>query len=136
MKNTFKLRHGDKILIYIILGFSILLTGFIMLLNPNNENSEVVIRVENKLVRKVPLVSTEANKLYEFEFDNNIGYIEVKDGKVRMLVMDREICPEAICSDTGWIDKSYQSIVCLPNKIIVTLEGTKKAVNEIDMIVE
>jgi len=39
--------------------------------------------------------------------------------------MNKEICPNAICSDTGWIDKGYQSIVCLPNNIVVTIEGNK-----------
>lgn len=136
MKKIFCLRAGDKILIFIILGFSIILAGLVILLNPNTENSEVVIRIENKLVKKIPLENLEISKQYEFEFNNNIGYIEMKNGKVRMLVMDRTICPEAICSNTGWIDKSYQSIVCLPNKIIVTIEGKKEAVTEIDMIVE
>ncbi|WP_242862126.1 NusG domain II-containing protein [Clostridium intestinale] len=60
------------------------------------------------------------------DFNNNTGYIEVKDGKVRMLEMSKEICPNSICSDTGWIDKIYQSIVCLPNNIIVTIEGVEE----------
>ncbi len=48
--------------------------------------------------------------------------------RVRMIEMDREICPEAICSETGWIDNSYQSIVCLPNRIIVTTEGNNEEI--------
>lgn len=42
-----------------------------------------------------------------------------------MVEMNKEICPESICSETGWIDSFYQSIVCLPNGIIVTIEGSK-----------
>jgi hypothetical protein len=40
--------------------------------------------------------------------------------------MDKKICPNAICSDTGWISKPYQTIVCLPNHIVLSLEGSKK----------
>jgi hypothetical protein len=47
-----------------------------------------------------------------------------------MLEMDKEICPNAICSDTGWISKSYQTKVCLPNSIIVTLEKNQN--DEVD----
>lgn len=37
--------------------------------------------------------------------------------------MDKRICPRKICSETGWIDKQYQNIVCLPNKILVKIES-------------
>jgi len=43
-----------------------------------------------------------------------------------MLEMSKETCPNSICSDTGWIDKIYQSIVCLPNNIIVTIESVEE----------
>lgn len=49
-----------------------------------------------------------------------------------MLEMDRKICPDAICSDTGWIRKKYQSIVCLPNKIVVRFQQEQE--DEVDII--
>jgi hypothetical protein len=118
-----KLKVLDKIVIIIVLIFSVLPTGLLILAKPSNVHSNIVIRVDDKIVKEIPLIKKSKSSTYEFSFNNNKGYIEVKDGKVRMLVMDRKICPNAICSDTGWIDKSYQSIVCLPNKIIVTIEG-------------
>ena len=33
--------------------------------------------------------------------------------------LSRELCPRGICSHTGWISRDYQSIVCVPNRIIV-----------------
>lgn len=47
-----------------------------------------------------------------------------------MLEMDKKICPNKICSNTGWINKSYETIVCAHNSILVTIEGTKE--EEID----
>ena len=35
--------------------------------------------------------------------------------------MNRDACPLGICSETGWINSAHQSIVCLPNEIIITL---------------
>lgn len=123
MTKRFELKKADILLIFAIIVISMFLIGIIILNNPYNVNREVVIRIDNKVVKRVTLASIKESKQYKFEFNNNIGYIEIEDGKVRMLEMDNKICPEAICSDTGWIDKLYQSIVCLPNKIIVTIEG-------------
>lgn len=78
-------------------------------------------------MKRVPLYK---NETYEFEFGNNTGFIEVKDNSVRMQEMDRSICPEGICSDRGRIRKIHQSIVCLPNRIVVSFEGNQAA--EID----
>jgi hypothetical protein len=96
-----------------------------MLAKSNNENSNIVVKVDSKVKKNIPLDNLNESKIYEFNFKNNIGYVEVKNGRVRMLEMNKEICPDAICSETGWIDKGYQSIVCLPNNIIVTIEGNK-----------
>jgi len=120
-----KLKILDKIVIIVLLILSILPTGIVMIAKSNKGNSNIVIKVDNKVAKNIPLNTASKSKTYEFEFNGNIGYLEVKGGKVRMLEMDKEICPNAICSDTGWIDKGYQSIVCLPNNIIVTIEGSK-----------
>ncbi len=127
---VFKLKILDKVIIAVLIIGSILPAGIVMLTKSNNGNSNIVIKVNNKVEKEIPLVYQNESKTYEFNFNNNIGYIEVKGGRVRMLEMDKVICPNAICSDTGWIDKGYQSIVCLPNNIIVTIEGSKS--EEID----
>lgn len=115
----------DKIIIIFLLLLSILPVGILFLTKSDSQSNTIIIKVNNRLKKSIPLKNQEKSQIYEFNFNKNIGYIEVKDGKVRMLEMSKEICPDAICSDTGWIDKSYQSIVCLPNKIIVTIEGNK-----------
>ncbi len=42
-----------------------------------------------------------------------------------MLPLSRELCPRGICSHTGWISRNYQSIVCVPNRIIVAFSDKK-----------
>ncbi len=44
--------------------------------------------------------------------------IEVKDGSVRVLKSD---CPRKICSHGGWISQPGQSLVCLPNRVIIEI---------------
>ena len=74
---------------------------------------------------------------YEFQFGNNgehTAVVEVNDGRIRMLPLNEKLCPQGICSHTGWIEHSYESIVCLPNQIMIvfteqTVDGSE---NDID----
>ncbi len=124
----FKLKILDRIIIVVLLVLSILPAGVVMIAKANNKKSNIIIKVDNKVEKKIPLNNINESKIYEFTFNNNNGYVEVKNGKVRMVEMDKEVCPNAICSDTGWVDKGHQSIVCLPNNIVVTIEGVDKEV--------
>ena len=122
----------ERIIVIVIVLLSLLAIGIPMLAKSNHQNSYIVINVDNKVVKKIPMNNSNESKRYDYNFKNNIGYIEVKNGRVRMVEMSKELCPNNICSDTGWIDKTYQSIVCLPNRIIVTIDGGKS--DEIDVI--
>jgi len=93
----------------------------------NTGNKEkIIVKVQGKIVKDLPLNKDNKSKVYKFNFNNNYGYIETKNGKVRMLEMDRKICPKEVCSDTGWISKKYQIIVCMPNKITVNIDSNKE----------
>jgi len=122
----------EKIIVIVIVLLSLLAIGIPMLSKSNHQTSNIVINVDNKVVKKIPMNNSNESKRSDFNFNNHTGYIEAKNGRVRMLEMSKELCPNGICSDTGWIDKTYQSIVCLPNKIIITIEGGMKS--EIDVI--
>ena len=124
------IKKWDIIIIILLLLGSVLVSGIIILNGLNKSKSNIIIKAYNQIVKEIPLKNINKSQVYEFKFKDNTGYVEVKDGKVRMIEMSRDICPEAICSDTGWIDKAYESIVCLPNNIILTLEGSQD--NEID----
>ena len=40
--------------------------------------------------------------------------------------MDEEESPLHLCSKQGFIEESYESIVCLPNKIVIKISSKKK----------
>lgn len=123
-----ELKKLDIIIVAVLLVLSIMPSVYLMLFKSNNESSNIVIKIDGELTKSIPLKNENESNIHEFNFNSNIGYIEVKNGRVRMLEMDKEVCPEGICSDTGWIENSYESIVCLPNRIIVTIEGNKDEV--------
>lgn len=122
----------DKILIVFIFVTSISGMIFTAAYGTNVGQRYANVNVNGSMAKKISIENTKEVKTYEFQFDNYRGTIEVKNGAVRMLEMSKDVCPESICSDTGWIEKKYQSIVCLPNKIVVSIEDGQDA--EIDMI--
>ena len=126
---------SDKILLGIILIIFIASAiSIVIISNTGNNNKKVIIKVQGIVIREIPLNKSDKSEIYKFNFNKNNGYIEIKNGSVRMIEMDRKICPRKICSDTGWISKGYQAIVCLPNKIVVSIESGK--VESLDAIVE
>lgn len=117
------MNRKDIILIISILIMGI--SGMLLIQAMDNENSgkTATILVNNQVVKKIPIDNIEEVKAFSFKFGDNIGYLDVKDGAVSMREMDKKVCPKKICSDTGWISKSYESIVCLPNRIAVNIEN-------------
>ncbi len=122
-----------KIADYFIIG-SIIVTGLVGLwFNLQevsaSEQKYAIVHLKNEQVAELSLSPGEAYE-YELSFgeDNqHTAEIEVADGRVRMLPMGEELCPQAICSHTGWIEHSYESIVCLPNQIMINLKEISPA---------
>ena len=51
--------------------------------------------------------------------DGHSNEIIIKDGSVSMVFSD---CKNQVCVNTGAVSKTSQSIVCLPNKVMVEIE--------------
>ncbi|MBR2190861.1 MAG: NusG domain II-containing protein [Eubacterium sp.] len=60
----------------------------------------------------------------EYFIDTKIGYnlLIIKNERARILDAD---CPNKICVDKGYISKNGESIICLPHKVVVTIESSE-----------
>ena len=61
-----------------------------------------------------------------FRFDGIDAEFEVKNGKI---CLTNASCPDKLCEKTGYISSSGQSIICVPNKITVTVVGSDESVD-------
>lgn len=95
------------VLIVIILLFS--LTLFRKKANIAN------VYYENELILEIDL---SINKTYEVDGYNGKVKIEVLNNQIRVV---EENSPYHLCSKQGFVSKSGESIICLPNKIIIEL---------------
>lgn len=90
-----------------------------------------VVRVDGEVVAKLPVSAPELS-VKSVKLPRGEALIEYGQGKVRVLPLPPEVCPRGICWRTGWISRSGQVIVCLPNRMTVTLEG---GAPEVDTVV-
>lgn len=68
------------------------------------------------------------NQTIEIQQKNHLNKITIKDGTVQMTYSD---CHNQVCVKDGSISMANQSIVCLPNKVMVEIIGGE---GEIDAV--
>ena len=112
------MNKDDFKLVFILLIIVILfLLGF--KLSSKDENMKALVYYEDEVVLTIDL-EKELNKIYEVDGYNGKVTIVVKDGKIKV---DEENSPLHLCSKQGYISSSYETIVCLPNKITIKIES-------------
>ena len=102
----------------IIVITSLLLLSIIVLLIINLKKKEgalVRIEIEGETVGEYPL-----NVDKEYSLNGGTNVLVIKDGVAYMTYSD---CPDHICEKTGKIKYVGETIVCLPNKVSVTIIG-------------
>lgn len=112
-----------KLIGLVLLIALIFLLGFKLF--EKNDNKQAIVYYENKEVLKVNL---NENKEYKVDGYNGEVIIIVNNGKIKV---DQEKSPLHLCSKQGYISKTYETIVCLPNKISIKIVGNE----ELDTIV-
>lgn len=109
------IKKGDLIILIII----VLAIILYFLFNYNIQGDSVIIEVDNKFYKEIVLNNSVEKELV-INFNNN-KYIKLCYNKDGIYVKETS-CPDKICQKTGKINKSNQSIVCLPNKTIIYIK--------------
>lgn len=106
----------EKIIIFAVAAVC-LVCSVIFVFIPKKSGSYAVISLNGETVMKKSL-SDEGTftvpQIPNMEF-------EIADGGVRVKSSD---CPDKICVKTGLVSHEGMSAVCMPNRVIVTVEGT------------
>ena len=123
-----KLTLYDILLILLILLFSFIIFMFNYRLGGLGGQKYVLVYVDNSLVKEISCHEGTESRV-DFLFGKAGEYqatIEIREGMVRILPLTQELCPQGICTHTGWISRSYQSIVCVPNRIMIYFSEKEK----------
>lgn len=94
----------------------IIIASVLLIVTVKNRDvgSYAVVKINGEVVGRYSL-----NQDGEYSFNKGSNIILIQDGYVMMKEAD---CPDKTCKQQGKINMQGQSIVCLPNKMIVTVE--------------
>jgi hypothetical protein len=81
------------------------------MISPSSKPETAYIYKNNILAEKVSLKTDGIIRLEKMAF-------EVKSGRIRVSESD---CKNHVCMEEGWIMNPGQSIVCLPNRVVVEI---------------
>ena len=82
------------------------------------DGNKVVIKVDGEIVKIVNL--TDTNNIIVNGYDGGTNTVVIENGTVYMTEAD---CPDKICVNTGKISKIGETIVCLPHRVVVEIQG-------------
>ncbi|MCR5625966.1 MAG: NusG domain II-containing protein [Lachnospiraceae bacterium] len=113
------MKRNDLILILVILLLGIV--SFIVISLRGTRGEMVNIYVDGVQIGSYPL---NEDREVLIEGVGGVNTLVIKDGKADITDAD---CPDRLCVHQAPVDRDSASLVCLPHKVIVTVESYKES---------
>jgi hypothetical protein len=118
-------KKGDILVYSVLIGiFSILIYNIANLEEKRPEKAEIYVNNELKYIYKLQ----EEQKIIFVDTDIGGVTVEFKDYKVRVTT---SFSPKKLCVKQGWISRSGETIIGVPDKLIIKVTGSEE---ELDYI--
>ena len=114
---------NDIILVAVLLAL-VALAALVLFLS-RSAGDTVAVTVDGKLFGEYPL---SEDRVVEIENGDGYNILVIKDGKARV---SEASCPDGICSSHRPIAYGGESIICLPNKVVVEIRSSNKNVPDV-----
>lgn len=114
------IRKADIILFFVLLAAAAL-SAVLFAYRASGAGAEVVITLDGE-----PYGTYSVSENREIEICSSAGknVVLIKDGEVLMKSSD---CHNQVCVEHAPISRSGESIICLPHKLVVEIQGGKEA---------
>ncbi len=93
------------------------------------EGDTVTVSVDGEVIATYPLDKDRVEDIHTGK--DGLNRLIIKDGKAWV---EKASCPDGICAAHKPIYREGESIVCLPNKVVITVK-TADTTNEPDMVI-
>jgi len=123
LKSSKSVKFGDWFIIFLFCALIVISTKLLWSL-PQGEYLEIY---ENNKILATYSLNQEITK--EINGAKGKTKIIINNGKVRF---SSSPCPKKYCIHQGWINKANQTIVCIPNKISISIVGAKRKYDAIN----
>lgn len=123
-----KAKRNDIILISVLISVSLVLYfGVTLFQGKTTKDGVAVVTIDGKEYGRYPLSEDTTEKI-ELP-DGSYNILEIRDGKADITEAS---CPDKICVNHRAVNRRGQSIVCLPNKLIVEIENGEES--DVDLV--
>lgn len=113
-----RLKKNDLILIGIIVGVA-LLSIFLHNVIGGKGAGAVTIKVNGKIEGVYSLAEDK-----EIEINNGSNILVIKNHEADIIEAD---CPDKLCVNQKPISKNHESLICLPNKVVVEVDSSENS---------
>jgi hypothetical protein len=117
------LTKGDKFLIAFVVFLTIVSLGFIKKQGFSNSEKYISVQVNGKEIKKIIFDKNIVGNTIPIETEYGYNLMEIGDEEVRVIEAS---CPDKIDVHQGYISKVGETIVCLPNKLVIEIKGMGK----------
>ncbi|MCC8015294.1 MAG: NusG domain II-containing protein [Eubacterium sp.] len=83
-----------------------------------------LIYKDGELIKTVSLENVSEPYEFEIRDGESFNVIRVEEGRIRVVSAS---CPDKVCVNSGYISDGVMPIVCLPNKLVIEIDGAETA---------
>lgn len=105
--------------------------GMFYLFGLRRAGDSVNITIDGKAYKSYSLKENVTEDIYSGKNNENLNRLIIRDGKA---YMESATCPDGICVSHAPIFRDGESIVCLPNRVVVTVT-TQKSGDDPDIVI-
>ncbi len=109
------MKKKDIFLLLSVIGAAVIILSVFAIFRVFGDGDTVTVSIDGEILTELPL---NEDTEYRIESDSGYNLLVIKDGKA---YISEASCPDKICVKTGAADE-ITSIVCLPNKVVVSIE--------------
>lgn len=112
-----KPKIGDYF-VFLFIAMAAVLLLIVLYQHETQEKTAVIIQ-DGVVLKSIRLDTLDKKVTIEYS-GKYPGAIEAEKGRIRF---KEASCPDKVCVNTGWISRTGQIAVCLPDKTIIKIEG-------------
>lgn len=127
------MKKGDKFILLAILLCAALLEGCLVLPGLLSPQTALTARIQTPAgTRSISLSQLQQPQCWTLQ--GAMSEVELCYEPERGLYIAHSSCPDQVCVSTGAISQPGQSLVCVPNEIMITLVGQGSGKEDPDVI--
>lgn len=114
------LTKGDKYLMVFIVIISLVSLIYVKNSAFNYKEKYISIQIDGEEIKKIIFDKKLVGKTIPIKTEYGYNLIEIGDEEVRVIEAD---CPDKLDVKQGYISKTGEVIVCLPNRLVIEIKG-------------